>query len=122
MQLIPYEIVIIYSIPSILIGMGMGYYLGQQSKMSGRSRIGLGIVLSMITGLVVALLISTIREGTSIHYLLSMLSSLGGALFGMAAGWTPTPHRYVHHVIYEYEDEDEFDHEIEEALRGSEEE
>ncbi|MHA1771069.1 MAG: hypothetical protein ACTSYL_13010 [Candidatus Thorarchaeota archaeon] len=119
MQLIPYETLIIYSIPSILLGIGAGYVLGKQSNLGSKSRVGLSIVIGFIGGLMVALFTSVLREGSASLYLLSTLSFLGGIFFGLVAGWVPTPHRYVHHIIYEDDDEDAFDREIEEALHGS---
>ncbi|MCF2137362.1 MAG: hypothetical protein K9W43_09025 [Candidatus Thorarchaeota archaeon] len=119
MQLIPYETLIIYSIPSILLGLGAGYVLGKQSDFSGKSRVALSIVIGFIGGLMVALFTSVLREGDPSLYLLSTLSMLGGIFFGLVVGWIPTPHRYVHHIIYEDDDDEAFDREIEAALRGS---
>ncbi|MHA1929198.1 MAG: hypothetical protein ACTSV2_11550 [Candidatus Thorarchaeota archaeon] len=56
---------------------------------------------------------------TNIAYILAVLGSTGGTLMGMALHWSPArPKGSKHHIIYEPDDEEAFDREIEDALKG----
>lgn len=119
MQLIPYEPLLFFSVPSVILGIATGYLTGKQSQLSASNRVGMGLAISIIAGLIVALIVSEYREATSISYLLSIVSFIAGTLFGLAIGWIPSPHRYTHHIVYDGDEDEEFDREIEEALKGN---
>ncbi|MHA1811830.1 MAG: hypothetical protein ACTSYX_00190 [Candidatus Thorarchaeota archaeon] len=118
MQLIPYEQVILFSLPAILMGLGAGHALGGQATVPAKTRVGVTIVVGALGGAVIALLVASFRGAETMFYLLSVLSCIAGSLFGMVINWAPEPPKIAHHVVFTPEDDEEFDREIEEALGG----
>lgn len=52
--------------------------------------------------------------------LLTIMGFAGGVVLGMLLNWKPYLHHYsAQHVVYEIDDEDDFDKEIDDAIHGS---
>ena len=82
-------------------------------------RILIAIAIGVPIGGIFSLAIAPFVPPTDISYILAMLVSTGGTLLGMALNWTPSiPKGAKHHIIYEPDEEDSFDREIEDALKG----
>ena len=110
----------IYGIPGLLIGFGVGYVIGSQKNLSTRDRIGLMALIGAIGGLIISLAITTVFPLTSLDVFLGILMCIGGTAFGGAINWEPAPPKLPEsRILFEPEDDDEFDREIEEALGGN---
>lgn len=110
---------LVYGIGSILIGIITGFPLGRMEKLQSVVRILLAIVMGVSVGMVFSLAVAPFVPPTIISYILAVLASTGGVLLGMALNWTSSiPKGSKHHIIYEPDDEDSFDREIEDALKG----
>ena len=116
-QILPIDAVI-YGIPAVLGGLAVGYAIGGYARLSVLERIGLGLIVCFLGGLTVSLLMSPIMTMTMQSVLLELISFAGGYVFGTLSHWS-TPERQVpkRHVVFEPEDDEEFDREIEKALR-----
>jgi hypothetical protein len=110
----------IYGMPGLLIGFGVGYVIGSQKNLSTRDRIGLMVLVGAIGGLIVSLSIMTVFPLTSLDIFLGILMCIGGTAFGGSINWESSPPKLPQsHILFEPEDADEFDREIEEALSGN---
>ena len=107
-------------IPGLLIGLMIGYLVGGMSSLRVVDRIGLGIVISGIGGLILSLVISLfIPITTTIEMIFIILAFAGGYGLGLFLNWKPPiKSGPKSHIIYEPDDDDAFDKEIEEALGG----
>jgi hypothetical protein len=103
-------------LPSILLGVLLGYFIGEMSSLRIIDRVVLSVLASSITGVIMSLLLNSILPLTTFTVFLSAISVLGGLILGLWYNWTPpsTP-APKHHIIYEYDD-DEFEREIDQAL------
>ncbi|MFW9786216.1 MAG: hypothetical protein ACFFE2_16245 [Candidatus Thorarchaeota archaeon] len=127
MQITPVLDIATLGIAGIFMGLLFGYAIGGMSSLGFSYRAGLGVIISvfggMITGLVALTLAPTTpflpSEITSFDLLLLVMSFLGGYILGATANWAVLPDSEVkRHVIFEPDDDDEFDREIEEAMGG----
>ena len=108
-------------IPGLLIGLVIGYIIGGMSSFRLIDRIGLGTIISGIGGLILSLLLSLYFPINSPEILFIILAFAGGYGLGLFLNWTPPKtSKPKNHIIYEPEDDDDFDREIEEALGGQE--
>ena len=113
--------IVFIGIPSLLIGLIIGYIVGGRSSFRLIDRVGLGIMISGIGGLIFSLLISTYIPIGSIETIFVILAFAGGYSLGLILNWTPPKKtKRTNHIIYEPDDDDAFDREIEEALGGKE--
>jgi len=82
-------------------------------------RIVLAIIISTIFGVIFALLYNYILPISYFSVFLAAISFLGGLILGLGYNWPESsePPRSSH-IIYEPYDDEDFDREIEEALRG----
>jgi hypothetical protein len=112
--------------PGILIGLLFGYTLAGMTSLDASYRIGLGIIISFFGGLITSLIgymlnqasILLIPIGTP-EVILIVLSYFGGYTLGAGSNWASTPEQAPkRHIIFEPDDDDEFDREIEEAMGG----
>jgi hypothetical protein len=120
MQATPTLDVALVGIPGLLIGLILGYIIGGMKDFRLIDRVGLGIIISGIGGILLSLAIGFFIPITSPEIFFIVLSFVGGYAFGLFLNWTPpVSKKKKHHIIYEPDDEDAFDREIEEALGGS---
>ncbi|MFW9834256.1 MAG: hypothetical protein ACFFEK_09695 [Candidatus Thorarchaeota archaeon] len=116
---------IIPGAPGILLGFILGYILGGTSSLSVKQRVGLGFIISLFGGMITGLLflsppLNTLItfEGNTFEFLLFLiLSYFGGYTLGAGSNWAPSPEKPPErHIIYEPDDEEEYDKEIEETM------
>ena len=126
MQGTPNIDVAILGVPGILIGLLLGYIIGGMTSLNFGYRIGLGIVFSSFGGMITALVFSSdpIRDFLPFvvgpfEFILIIVSYLGGYVLGAVSNWAPLPEKAAkRHIIFEPDDDEDFDREIEEALGG----
>jgi len=106
-------------LPSILLGVILGYSMGTMRSYGIAKRAALTLILSIIGGAILLIPLAYFLPISTFTVLLSSLSVLGGAILGLFYNWTP-PEESVRksHIIYEADDDDEFDREIRESLGG----
>lgn len=104
-------------LPSILLGVLFGYFVGEMTRLSMTNRAILSIVLSIIGGTFISFLLSSILTISLLTIFLSITAALGGIILGIWYNWTP-PSKTIaaSHIIYEYDEEEEFEREVDRAL------
>jgi hypothetical protein len=124
MQGTPTTDVAILGVPGLLVGLLFGYIFGGMTSLSFNYRIGLGVIISFFGGLITGLLFIseplvvylTFEIGT-FEWILMILSYLGGYALGAVSNWAPLPDKPPkRHIIFEPDDDEDFDREIEEAM------
>ena len=107
-------------LPGILLGLVAGYIIGGLPSYRLIDRIGLGIVLSGAGGLVLSfMMMGFFLPIGPLEMMFSILAFAGGYILGLVLNWkSPTKSKRKNHIIYEPEDDEAFDREIEEALGG----
>lgn len=106
-------------IPGLVIGLVIGYFIGGLSSFRLIDRFGLGIIISGIGGLILSLAMGFFIELYSLEILFIILAFVGGYFLGLFLNWTPPENsKPTNHIIYEPDDDDAFDREIERALSG----
>ncbi len=82
-------------------------------------RIVLAIIISAIFGVILAILFNYTLPISYFSIFLAEISFLGGLVLGLGYNWPEAsePTRSSH-IIYEPYDDEDFEREIEEALRG----
>ncbi|MHA2083758.1 MAG: hypothetical protein ACXAB9_03830 [Candidatus Thorarchaeota archaeon] len=104
-------------IPALLIGAALGYIIGGQERLRIVDRVILGIASSIFGGLIITLALVSLVPLSSASTILAILSFVGGFSFGAAIHWSPPaksgPKR---HIVFEPDEDDDFDREIEEAF------
>ena len=121
MQIIPpsYEDALV-AVPGLLIGLIIGYTLGGMEDLTMEYRIGLGIITSFFGGFITGLLFYVQFNLSTLEVFLIIISFFGGYALGAIANWAPLPEKPAkRHIIFEPEDDDDFDKEIEEAMGGN---
>ena len=112
-------VVLVYGIGPVLIGIIAGFPLGGMRTIQSPNRILIAIFVGVSIGVVFSLAVAPFVSPTTISYILAVTVSTGGTMMGMALNWTKSnPKGAKHHIIYEPDDEDSFDREIENALKG----
>ena len=112
--------VLIIGVAAIILGMIMGYLLGGQSNLKPVDRVLVGAISGFIGGIIINIVLESILLPIDSTLLISILSCLGGVFFGESINWAPPPKRAPkRHVFFDLDEEEEFDREIEEALRGT---
>ena len=111
----------------IITGLVFGYFICGMPGLSLDYRIGWGIVVSSFAGLITGFLLIALNspyfsfppESETFEFLLLVLSNFGGDILGAMANWAPLPERTPErHVVFELDEDDQFDREIEEAMGG----
>ncbi len=116
-QILPSLELIEYGIPPILVGLIIGYAIGGSSHLSIRERLGFAVVIYPLGGLTLSVLMSVWLPVTTQSVLFGIISFSGGYAFGTIYQWSPPEKPSSKpHVIFEPEDDEEFDHEIDQAL------
>jgi len=106
--------------PSILLGIMLGYFIGEMTSLRMIDRVVLSLIACSIGGVIVSFLLNFLIPITTLVILLSSISVLGGIILGLVYNWTPPqePARRSHIIFEPYDDED-FERELNESLRGS---
>jgi hypothetical protein len=112
--------------PGIVIGLIFGYTLGGMTSLDAYYRIGLGIIISFFGGLITSLIGYLLNQAVILlvsietdEVILIILSYFGGYALGAGSNWAESPEKAPkRHIIYEPDDDDDFDREIEEAMGG----
>lgn len=111
----------------IITGLVFGYFICGMPSLSLDYRIGLGIIVSPLVGLITGSLLIALNspyfsfppESEAFAFLLLALSNFGGYFLGAVANWAPLPEKAPErHVVFEPDEDDQFDREIEEAMGG----
>jgi hypothetical protein len=106
-------------IPGLLIGLIIGYVIGGQSRFRLIDRFGLGLVICVWGGLILSVSISVFVSIQSLEIVFVVLAFAGGYCLGLLLNWVPPKtSKPKNHIIYEPDDDDTFDQEIEQALGG----
>lgn len=110
---------LVYGIAPIFVGLIAGYFLGSRKKIQNVMRGGIAIIMGAVLGVVFSSILASYIPPTAISFFLATIASTGGSLMGLALNWSPSiPKKRGHHIIYEQDDEDSFDREIEDAMKG----
>ena len=121
MQATPTLDIALLGLPGLFLGLVIGYSVGGMISLRLIDRIGLGIVISGVGGLILSLLISFFIPITSLVMMFVVLAFVAGYGLGLFFNWTPPVETGPKsHIIYEPDDDEAFDREIEEALGGKE--
>jgi hypothetical protein len=112
---------IVYGIPPIFIGTFFGYILGSRERIPHLYRILISAIISVGGGYFLAQYALNILIPVTFNFIiLSIMGFAGGVILGMLLNWKPYVHEYVtENIVYELDDDDEFDRELDEALHGS---
>ncbi|MGY5858845.1 MAG: hypothetical protein RTU63_05710 [Candidatus Thorarchaeota archaeon] len=120
MQVGPTLDIALIGIPGILLGLLFGYIIGGMPSLRVVDRIGLGIIISGAGGLVLSLAINFFYPIGPLEMMFVVLAFAGGYILGLFLNWkSPIRTKPKQHIIYEPDDDDAFDREIEEALGSS---
>lgn len=115
----PYEEYLV-SIVAIFFGYGIGYVLGGSSSLGMKDRVGLGLVVSILGGIILPLMVGTILTISTLTIFITIAAFIGGTALGMVTNWeAPVKRASKSHVIYDLDDDEEFDREIEDAMGDS---
>lgn len=121
MQVTPTFDVALMGLPGLFLGLVMGYMIGGKASLRAVDRIGLTVIISGVGGLIFSLGISFFISITSLVTAFIILAFIGGISLGLVLNWTPPiDSGPINHIIYEEEDDEAFDREIEAALGGKE--
>jgi hypothetical protein len=121
MQVAPTLDTALLGVPGIFIGLILGYYLGGYERFGAKDRIGLGIISSFFAGIITTVVLMIfVPTIATLEAIFIILSYFGGYVLGAVSNWAPTPEKPpTRHIVYEPDDDDDaFDREIEETLRG----
>jgi len=116
-QILPPLELIEYGIPAVLVGLVIGYAIGGSSRLSILKRVGLATVVCLVGSLMMSALLYVFLPVTIQTVLFGIISFTGGYVFGTVSHWSPPEvPASKPHVIFEPEDDEEFDREIDKAL------
>lgn len=116
-QVISELFLIAYSLPALLVGLLAGYSFGGHKSLTRAERIGFGFVICVLSGLVMTFLLAPFAPVSMPNVLIQVLSFSAGYVFGALNNWAPIESRAPkRHVVFEPEDDEEFDREVDKAL------
>ena len=119
MQVAPTLDIALIGMPGLFLGLLIGYIVGGMPSFRLIDRIGLGIIISGAGGLILSFAINYFILISSLETIFIVLAFVGGYCLGLFLNWeSPATSGPKHHIVYEPDDEDAFDREIEEALGG----
>jgi len=77
------------------------------------------LLVSLFGGIISAIVTGIFVTPDDFSVILAIIAFTAGSMLGMVFNWAPAPPKSkTHHIIYEPEDDDAFDREIEEALKS----
>lgn len=111
----------IYGFPPIIVGLFFGYILGNKEKIPYLYRGLLCAIISVVGGYFLAQYgLNYLLPVTFNFIVLTIMGFAGGVILGMILNWKPYLYEYTtQHIVYEIDDDEEFDRKIEEALKGN---
>ncbi len=111
---------IAYGVPALFVGLLAGYSFGGHKSLTRVERIGFGFVICVLGGLVMTFLLTPFAPVSMPNVFVQVLSFSVGYVFGALNHWAPTESSArKRHVVFEPEDDEEFDREIDKALGSS---
>ncbi len=106
-------------LPGIILGTIFGFGIGEMKNLRTADRIVLAIIVSSLFGIILALLFNYALPISYFSVFLGTISFLGGLIFGLAYNWPEASESAQRsHIVYEPDDDEDFEREIEEAFRG----
>lgn len=121
MQISPTLDIVVIGMPGLFLGLIIGYIVGGMPSFRLVDRIGLGIIISGAGGLIFSLVFSSFILISSLEPIFIILAFAGGYCLGLSLNWESPAHSgSKKHIVYEPDDDDAFDREIEKALGGKE--
>ncbi|MCJ7817765.1 MAG: hypothetical protein MUP60_02840 [Candidatus Thorarchaeota archaeon] len=121
MQVSPTLDIALIGMPGLLLGLLIGYVVGGMPSFRLIDRIVLGIFISGAGGLVLSLAVNSFILISSLETMFIILAFAGGYGLGLFLNWeSPADSGPKYHIVYEPDDDDAFDREIEEALGSKE--
>jgi hypothetical protein len=111
---------IVYGFPPIIFGTFFGYILGSKEKIPSVYRALLCAIISVGGGYLLAQYALDLLIPVTFNFIiLSIMGFAGGVILGMILNWKPYQHVPIpQHILYEPEDEEEFDKELDDAIHG----
>ena len=111
----------IYGFPPIIVGVFFGYILGNKEKLPYLYRGLLCAIISVGGGYLLAQYgLNYLLPVTFNFVVLSIMGFAGGVILGMLLNWKPYLYQHsTHHVLYEIDDDEDFEKEIDDAIHGS---
>jgi len=107
----------VYGIPSLIVGLGFGYIVGSMKSFKLSDRLLLGLASCAIGGLAISLALTAFLPFSVSGTILSILAFAGGFIFGAGIHWdSPAKSKPKFHIIYEPEEDGEFEREIEKVF------
>ena len=107
-----------FMIPALLIGAALGYIIGGHESLRIVDRMVIGTVSSFFGGLIIAVALVSFVPLSSSSTILAILSFFGGFSFGAIIHWSPPAKSgSKRHIVFEPDEDEDFDREIEEAFR-----
>jgi hypothetical protein len=107
----------------VTIGVVLGYIagrvVGHQDSIAFRERILLGSAIVTIGGLMFPIALMLVFSLEPAYGLMAAGSLAFGFLLGAAMYWSPSRSQPKSRIVYEPDDDDDFDREIDEALHGA---
>ena len=116
LQALEYTQLITYGLPGIILGVAIGYIVGGQKGLRTIDRVGIGLAVGFIGGIIISLMLVVIVEPGDFGIMLSILATTLGVGFGEAINWESAPKKgKTRRVVF---DPDEDDREFERQLRS----
>lgn len=112
---------LVFSIPAVLLGFILGRIVGGMKSLRLIDRVGFVLVVGGFGGLSLSFITGYFLNyyPVTIDLIVAILSLVSGMIFGAVTNWqSPASSESKSHIIFELDDEEEFDREIEEALGG----
>lgn len=109
---------LIYGAPGLFLGFIVGYFVGGTKSLTIRDRFLIGVAFILIGGLIFILALGAFISVGTFEVVLSMISTAGGFLLGLASNWeSPDEPPFKARMVFDPEEADEeFDRQIDEAL------
>ena len=105
---------LIYGLPGIVIGFALGYIIGGTGTLRRIERVGLGLVVGVVGGIILSLMLVIIAVPSEFSILLSIIAMTTGLMAGELMNWNPItkPIRKNHVIFDPEEDDEEFERQI----------
>jgi hypothetical protein len=108
MQGLEYAQLMVYGIPGILLGFVLGYLIGGSSSLRFLERIGIGVAVGIMGGIILSLFIAVLITPNDFSILLSIIATSTGIIFGEMMNWSPIEKAgSKSHIIFNPEEDDE---------------
>ncbi len=114
MQGLDYWQLIVYALPGIFLGIMLGYLIGGTRSLRLIDRIGLGLVVGVIGGIIISLMLVAIVDPGDYGILLAIIANTAGIIFGEIINWAPIQKTSKKsHILFDPEEEEkEFERQL----------